>query len=408
MCSQGLLTETLCSLKGNVDRFAFSTTWEMTPDAKIVKEDFFRSIIHSKRAMTYAQAQALLDDPNAKGDVAQGVKDLAVVARILRKRRVAAGALTLASPEVRFELDSETHDPLDVAAYTIRETNHLVRGWVVAVHARHCVYGALPPARLTYVARAEQVEEFMLLANITVARRITKAFPMFACLRRHPQPSRQQFDQLLAAAASVGVKLDVSSSKALADSLDAAILPDNPHFNKLLRILTTRCMTQAVYVVAGGGCAGVRLGVCSLTRGCSVVVSRYFGSGEYAPAEYLHYGLATPIYTHFTSPIRRYVGRQRACACDTTRRRSLTGLYAAWQVCGCDCPPTVGCRDRHLASAQGVRGQGRYACPVRQHEPTPPHVAARWPRVCRPAHRHLLQGSAALLPLPRCGAVRCG
>ena len=164
----------------------------------------------------------------------------------------------------------------------------------------------------------------MLLANITVARRITKAFPMFACLRRHPQPSRQQFDQLLAAAASVGVKLDVSSSKALADSLDAAILPDNPHFNKLLRILTTRCMTQAVYVVAGGGCAGVRLGVLNLTRGCFVVVSRYFGSGEYAPAEYLHYGLATPIYTHFTSPIRRYVGRQRACACDTTRRRSLT------------------------------------------------------------------------------------
>lgn len=88
----------------------------------------------------------------------------------------------------------------------------------------------------------------MLLANITVAARITKAFPMFACLRRHPKPSRRQFDALLAAANSVGVKLDVSSSKALADSLDAAVLEDNPHFNKLLRILTTRCMTQAVYV----------------------------------------------------------------------------------------------------------------------------------------------------------------
>ena len=90
----------------------------------------------------------------------------------------------------------------------------------------------------------------MLLANITVAARITKAFPMFACLRRHPKPSRRQFDALLAAANSVGVKLDVSSSKALADSLDAAVLEDNPHFNKLLRILTTRCMTQAVYVPA--------------------------------------------------------------------------------------------------------------------------------------------------------------
>ena len=110
-----MLTETLCSLKGNVERFAFSTVWEMTPDAKIVKEDFFRRIIHSKvrvcrevyhwsvlrplahhrltaslrtlccqAAMTYAQAQALLDDPAAKSPVAQGVKDLAKIARILR------------------------------------------------------------------------------------------------------------------------------------------------------------------------------------------------------------------------------------------------------------------------------------------------------------------------------------
>lgn len=66
--------------------------------------------------------------------------------------------------------------------------------------------------------------------------------------------------------------------QALADSLDAAEIDGNPYFNKLLRILTTRCMMQAVY----------------------------FCSGEYTPEEYLHYGLATPIYTHFTSPIRRY------------------------------------------------------------------------------------------------------
>ena len=53
--------------------------------------------------------------------------------------------------------------------------------------------------------------------------------------------------------------------------------PTDPYFNKLVRIMATRCMTQAVY----------------------------FGSGELAPPEYLHYGLAAPLYTHFTSPIRR-------------------------------------------------------------------------------------------------------
>lgn len=65
--------------------------------------------------------------------------------------------------------------------------------------------------------------------------------------------------------------------QALAESLDAAVRESDPYFNKLLRILATRCMTQAAY----------------------------FGSGDAAPAEYHHYGLAAPLYTHFTSPIRR-------------------------------------------------------------------------------------------------------
>ena len=63
----------------------------------------------------------------------------------------------------------------------------------------------------------------------------------------------------------------------LAASLDEAVREDDAYFNKLIRILATRCMTQA----------------------------QYFGSGECSPPEYLHYGLAAPLYTHFTSPIRR-------------------------------------------------------------------------------------------------------
>ena len=71
--------------------------------------------------------------------------------------------------------------------------------------------------------------------------------------------------------------MDVSSGKALADSLDKAVVPENPFFNTMLRIMTTRCMMQAVY----------------------------FSSGTLQPSDYVHYGLACPTYTHFTSPIRR-------------------------------------------------------------------------------------------------------
>eukprot|EP00903_Cladosiphon_okamuranus_P016114 g14871.t1 len=243
----GILTETLCSLQPNVDRFAFSVIWEMTPAGEIVDVDFCKSIIHSVAGLTYNEAQVMLDDPNIQDVKAESVRRLNELAKIFRKRRMDAGALTLASPEVRFVLDSESQNPTDVQMYALKETNVLV-------------------------------EEFMLLANITVGKKILRHFPTLSVLRRHPSPSRQQFEGLLAIAQAVGIELDVDNSKKLAGSLDRATREGDPYFNKLLRILSTRCMMPA----------------------------QYFCSGEHAQEEWHHYGLAAPIYTHFTSPIRRY------------------------------------------------------------------------------------------------------
>lgn len=98
----GLLTTDLCSLKGLVDRYAFSVLWEVTAEAEIVKVDFKKSLIHSIAALTYQQAQTLIDQPDDQGDIqALAVKRLASLARKFRKRRIDAGALTLASPEVK-------------------------------------------------------------------------------------------------------------------------------------------------------------------------------------------------------------------------------------------------------------------------------------------------------------------
>jgi len=148
---------------------------------------------------------------------------------------------------VKFVLDSESLNPIDCQSYTLFEANAVV-------------------------------EEFMLLANVTVGKKILRHYPTLSILRRHPAPNKAMFDSLISKARSRGFDINIDDSKRLADSLDAAVIQGDPYFNKLLRILSTRCMSPA----------------------------QYFCSGEYRPQEWHHYGLAAPVYTHFTSPIRRY------------------------------------------------------------------------------------------------------
>lgn len=85
---------------------------------------------------------------------------------------------------------------------------------------------------------------------------LCRHFPTLSVLRRHPSPSRQQFDGLLAIAEAVGIVLEVDNSKKLAASLDSAIREDDPYFNKLLRILSTRCVCALVRVCCS--CSTVR------------------------------------------------------------------------------------------------------------------------------------------------------
>ncbi|RPA77880.1 RNB-domain-containing protein [Ascobolus immersus RN42] len=243
-----LLGTDLCSLKPYVERFAFSVLWEMTPDAEIVSAEFTKSAIKSVEAFSYEQAQLRIDDINNQDDLTKSMRTLLDFSKKLKKRRMDAGALNLASPEVKVHTDSETSDPVDVETKQLRETNSLV-------------------------------EEFMLLANITVARKIYEAFPQTAMLRRHGAPPATNFEELQSQLrVRKNMDLRVESSKALADSLDTCVDPKEPFFNTLIRIMATRCMLSA----------------------------EYFAAGAFAYPEFRHYGLASEIYTHFTSPIRRY------------------------------------------------------------------------------------------------------
>ena len=242
-----LLSSNLCSLRGGEERLAFSVLWELTEKADVVSVKYCKSIIRSRAALTYAEAQLRIDNSSLSDNVTVSLRSLNKLAKILKQGRLEQGALTLASPEIRFEVDSETHDPIDLQTKELRETNSLV-------------------------------EEFMLLANISVAGRIYEDFPHCALLRRHPSPPLSNYDILVKAGACKGIEIAIDSAKDLAESLDKAVLEGEPYFNTMLRIMATRCMMQAVY----------------------------FCSGTLPYDQFHHYGLAMPIYTHFTSPIRRY------------------------------------------------------------------------------------------------------
>lgn len=255
-----LLGTNLCSLKPYVERFAFLVIWELDSDANIINVKFMKLVIRSREAFSYERAQQRIDDKLDQLELTELIRVLLRLSQKLKQQRIDAGALNLASPEVKVYVDSETLDPNEVEIKQPYATNSLV-------------------------------EEFMLLANILVARKIYEAYPQTAMLRRHAAPPLTNFEELndMLRARKPGMAVSLELLKALADSLDRCVDPNDPYFNTLLRIMLTRCMMAA----------------------------EYFALGMYGRPDFRHYGLAVDIYTHFTSPIRRY--------CDVVAHRQLAG-----------------------------------------------------------------------------------
>ncbi|KAF1744980.1 hypothetical protein MXB_495 [Myxobolus squamalis] len=245
-----LLSSNLCSLRPNEDRLAFSVLCYLDGEGNFVESCpviYTKSVIRSKKAFTYNEAQSLMDDESDISETSTMLRKLSSIVKYLRLRRLERGALKLEFTEVRFEMDSETQEPLELNSKETMETNKLI-------------------------------EDCMLLANVLVATKIFKSYSNLALLRRHPPPIKEQLDQLYDVVNKRLGLSDTIDTCNLSSYLEKATLASDPFVNKIIKIISIRCLQQASYICSG----------------CHNFES------------YFHYGLAEPLYTHFTSPIRRY------------------------------------------------------------------------------------------------------
>ncbi|XP_054288241.1 DIS3-like exonuclease 2 [Macrosteles quadrilineatus] len=258
----------LCSLTSGEDKLAFSVFVELTPDAQVVTHRFARSVIHSCTKLAYEHAQMVIDDldktftaedfPEVSNgftaeDCAERIRILYKLSQIMRKRRFDSGALRIDQPKLCFHLDAETQTPLSSFIYQNKESHRLI-------------------------------EEFMLLANMTVAEHIYTAYPDLAFLRHHLPPKLNMMLELQKRLETYGIHLDISDAGTLHSSMLKYGSPVEGE---------DETISWARYIVLNQMCAKPMLR------------ANYFCPSKEIP-ELHHYALNAPYYTHFTSPIRRY------------------------------------------------------------------------------------------------------
>ncbi|KAG5286010.1 hypothetical protein AALO_G00009990 [Alosa alosa] len=308
-----LLCEELCSLNPLTDRLTFSVIWKLSPEGKILSEWFGRSVIRSCIKLSYDHAQSMIDAPDKLftveelppcdpehpiDEIHQAVLNLHAIAKRLRAQRFEGGALRLDQLKLAFTLDRESGMPQGCYIYQYRDSNKLV-------------------------------EEFMLLANMATAHQLYRTFPELALLRRHPPPQTKMIDDLQEFCDQMGLNIDFSSAGALHNSLHET-LGNDEYTSARKEVLTNMCsrpMQMAVYF-----CTGV-LKDETLFR---------------------HYALNVPLYTHFTSPIRRYadviVHRLLAASIGAGSRLGLTGEEVHKQATHCNDKKTASKRVQELSS----------------------------------------------------------
>ena len=235
----------ICSLRPDEEKLAYSVIFRIDDKGNVRDSHIAHTVIRSNRRFTYEEVQDILEA--RQGEYAAELMQLNTFAKTLRERRMAAGAINFDRMEVRFEIDEATGRPLSVYFKVQKDAHKLI-------------------------------EEFMLLANRTVAERIGKvrggAKPKVFPYRIHDLPDPEKLEDLKNFIVKFGYKLKTAGSKTdVSRSLNHLL--DEIQGKKeenLIETVSLRAMQKARYSTFNIG----------------------------------HYGLAFDYYTHFTSPIRRY------------------------------------------------------------------------------------------------------
>ena len=235
------LCNEVCSLRQDEDKLCFSVVMEMDSKGKVYNSWMGKSVIRSDRRMAYEEAQDIIETGQSTDTVGSAILALHAIATKLRAARYKSGAINFETQEVKFQLD-ENAKPIGVYIKESKEANWLI-------------------------------EEFMLLANRTVAEFIGKPKNKTFVYRVHDEPNPEKLNTFVEFVAKLGFSMKTTSRKALAES-----------YNRLFENIAGRGEEHMVDTIA----------------------IRTMSKAYYSTENIGHYGLAFPYYTHFTSPIRRY------------------------------------------------------------------------------------------------------
>ncbi len=237
------ISNELCSLRPNEDKFTFSAIFVITPKAEVKEYWLGKTVIHSDKRFAYEDVQQIIE--SGEGHLKDEILILNNLAQRFRKQRFKKGAINFSSQEVRFKLD-ETGKPISVVVKESKESHQLI-------------------------------EEFMLLANRYVAEHVAKIKinkkPIPFPYRIHATPDEEKLLPFVEFAKKYGHKFDTKTPEGIAASFNQMLqdIEGKPE-QHVLQQLGIRTMAKAIYTSENIG----------------------------------HYGLGFADYTHFTSPIRRY------------------------------------------------------------------------------------------------------